>query len=59
MHKLMLGTVTVLSALLMGTHAFAQEHIPRGTATDVTNDEIQATVAKTPDAKGEATEKKS
>lgn len=51
MKKLMLGTVTALFALSMGTPAFAQEHMPRGTATDVTNDEIQATVAKTPDAK--------
>jgi hypothetical protein len=51
MKKLMLGTITALFALSMGSPAFAQQHMPRGTATDVTNDEIQATVAKTPDAK--------
>src|SRR5260370_17953216 len=49
--KLILGTVTVLFALSMGGQAFAQsEHMPRGTATDVTNAEIQATLAKTPTA---------
>jgi mannose-6-phosphate isomerase-like protein (cupin superfamily) len=47
MKKLMLGTITALFALSMGSPAFAQQHMPRGTATDVTNDEIQATVAKT------------
>jgi mannose-6-phosphate isomerase-like protein (cupin superfamily) len=51
MKKLMRGTITALFALSVGSHLFAQEHMPRGTATDVTNDEIQATVAKTPDAK--------
>jgi hypothetical protein len=38
MKKLMLGTITALFALSMGSPAFAQQHMPRGTATDVTND---------------------
>ena len=51
MYKLMLGTLTALFALSMGSPAVAADHMPRGMATDVTNAEIQATVAKTPDAK--------
>jgi mannose-6-phosphate isomerase-like protein (cupin superfamily) len=51
MRKLMTGTLTALFALALGTQAFAQLHTPRGTATDVPNAEIQATLAKTPTAK--------
>ena len=51
MRKPMLTTMTALFALSLASQAFAQEHMPRGTATDVTNDEILATLAKTPDAK--------
>jgi uncharacterized protein HemX len=43
MYRLMSATLTVLFALSIGNYAFAQQHMPRGTATDVTNDEIQAT----------------
>ena len=43
-------TLTALLALSIGNSVFAQQHMPRGTATDVTNDEIQATLAKTPTA---------
>lgn len=51
MKKVLLSAVTVPFALLIGGQALAQvEHTPRGTATDVTNAEIQATLAKTPTA---------
>ena len=51
MQKLMLSTITALFALSIGSQLFAQsEHMPRGTATDITNAEIQATLAKTPTA---------
>src|SRR5437667_8110028 len=42
-------TLSVL-ALLAGATSGGAQHLPRGTATDVTNAEIQATVAKTASA---------
>jgi oxalate decarboxylase/phosphoglucose isomerase-like protein (cupin superfamily) len=51
MQKPMLGTLIALCALSVGSQIFAQLHTPRGTATDVTNADIQATLAKTPNAK--------
>ncbi len=51
MKKEMLSAVTVLFAISLANRVQAQsEHTPRGTATDVTNAEIQATLAKTPTA---------
>jgi hypothetical protein len=50
MYKSMPATLTALFALSIGNYVFAQQHMPRGTATDVTNDEIKATLAKTPTA---------
>jgi mannose-6-phosphate isomerase-like protein (cupin superfamily) len=51
MQKVLLSAATALVALSIGNHAMAQsEHLPRGTATDVTNADIHATLAKTPNA---------
>ncbi|HLJ45745.1 MAG TPA: cupin domain-containing protein [Bryobacteraceae bacterium] len=38
-------------SLLLVCTTYAQQHTPRGSATDVTNADIQATLAKTPNAK--------
>ena len=44
--------ILTLFVLSIGYQALAQsQHMPRGSATDVTNDEIKATVAKTAEAK--------
>ena len=45
MPKTLLSALTLLCAPGL-IHAQAQ-HLPRGTATDVTNDDVQATVKKT------------
>lgn len=51
MKKAMLIAVTIVFAMSFGYYALAQsQHMPRGNATDVTNDEIKATLAKTPTA---------
>src|SRR5215468_4316607 len=42
---------TLVSLVALATFIFAQAaHLPRGTASDVTSSEIQATLAKTPSA---------
>src|SRR5258706_14308075 len=39
--------ITLCALALAGANLASAQHLPRGTATDVTNSEIQATVQKT------------